>query len=398
MPIVDYDNIKIKFIPDVQQYEPIPLPNKEGQVLTRKVVKATIINPNPNNPNAPLEISICQQRKNKESKFEDCQSFSLSQLPAGHELRMILDTEQTLALSEILNKLYDHCKNELKIEVNPIFTLEKINEIVRVPPNRKQLIQELVEENHEEEFWRQLEQLKPYTASKLAYARIYNTRNEALKEFYLHLSKDDWTELQWQRFFEDNHWIFGYGLNYKILKSVQAQPHYGAGRVDGTSEQKGDFLQRTEANIKFTVLVEIKTPTAPLLGSKYRNGAFKPGEDLAGGISQLQVNCKSWEIDGSRKDRNREILEKDNIYTKQPKGILVIGNTNQLIDLAKRDTFELLRRNTINPEIITFDELYERAKFIVKNTSQETKKQESKQQNSQDVLINSNTDELAVNF
>ena len=28
-------------------------------------------------------------------------------------------------------------------------------------------------------------------------------------------------------------------------------------------------------------------------------------------------------------------------------------------------SFELFRRNTFSPEIITFDELYERAKFIV---------------------------------
>jgi hypothetical protein len=28
-------------------------------------------------------------------------------------------------------------------------------------------------------------------------------------------------------------------------------------------------------------------------------------------------------------------------------------------------SFELFRRNTLSPEVITFDEIYERAKFIV---------------------------------
>jgi hypothetical protein len=35
--------------------------------------------------------------------------------------------------------------------------------------------------------------------------------------------------------------------------------------------------------------------------------------------------------------------------------------------MEKYRSFELLRRHTIRPEVITFDELYERAKFIVAN-------------------------------
>ena len=36
--------------------------------------------------------------------------------------------------------------------------------------------------------------------------------------------------------------------------------------------------------------------------------------------------------------------------------------------VSKRNTFELFRRNIVNPEIITLDELRERAKFIVAST------------------------------
>jgi hypothetical protein len=35
------------------------------------------------------------------------------------------------------------------------------------------------------------------------------------------------------------------------------------------------------------------------------------------------------------------------------------------VNTEKFRSFELLRRNTFLPEIITFDELYERARFIV---------------------------------
>ena len=67
----------------------------------------------------------------------------------------------------------------------------------------------------------------------------------------------------------------------------------------------------------------------------------------------------------SLEPENIDELFHKNIYTINPKGILIIGNTEELQDRAKIETFEMFRSNISNPEIITFDELYERAKFIV---------------------------------
>jgi Shedu protein SduA, C-terminal len=52
-----------------------------------------------------------------------------------------------------------------------------------------------------------------------------------------------------------------------------------------------------------------------------------------------------------------------------PKGILLIGNTDQLDDDEKKATFHAFRRNTWDPEVITYDELLERAKFLVARTA-----------------------------
>ena len=86
----------------------------------------------------------------------------------------------------------------------------------------------------------------------------------------------------------------------------------------------------------------------------------------------MHANCSTWEKEGSRSEENREALTQQGIFTVQPKGILVIGHTKQLTDSQRRSTLEMFRRNTLNPEILTFDELYERAKFIVKHTEQPT--------------------------
>ena len=61
---------------------------------------------------------------------------------------------------------------------------------------------------------------------------------------------------------------------------------------------------------------------------------------------------------GSRTDENRGTLEKANIYTVKPKGIVVIGSLLEVKDdLHKLQTFERIRRSINGVEILTFDEL-----------------------------------------
>lgn len=76
---------------------------------------------------------------------------------------------------------------------------------------------------------------------------------------------------------------------------------------------------------------------------------------------QIQVNCAQWETD-ARTERNREQLPR--IYTVSPKGIVVIGKTSELNNWDKRNSFERFRQELRCPEVLTYDELYERAKFI----------------------------------
>lgn len=83
--------------------------------------------------------------------------------------------------------------------------------------------------------------------------------------------------------------------------------------------------------------------------------------ELTGAVSQIQVNCAQWETD-ARTERNREQLPR--IYTVSPKGIVVIGKTSELNNWDKRNSFERFRQELRCPEVLTYDELYERAKFI----------------------------------
>ncbi len=56
----------------------------------------------------------------------------------------------------------------------------------------------------------------------------------------------------------------------------------------------------------------------------------------------------------------------------QPRSFLVIGSLSEFhtvhgVNEEKYSSFELFRRNLKSPEVVTFDELFERAKYIVES-------------------------------
>jgi len=60
----------------------------------------------------------------------------------------------------------------------------------------------------------------------------------------------------------------------------------------------------------------------------------------------------------------------DVAYLMRPRSIVVVGSLAQFqtekgLNEPQFGSFELFRRQLIAPEILTFDELYERARFIV---------------------------------
>ena len=334
---------------------------------TRLVLRPGIVE-NPHNVDASVNITFVYQRKTPNGSWEDVPAKPLSSMKAGEEVKLSLHTEPTLELFRQLDNLYTIAtKGKIGFGKTSL-VVGREEELIQADASRAVVIKLLLAKGYSDDIWQALVRVNPDLATQLSYARIHTERKKALEKFFLSLNQTR-EESWWQDFFERNTWIFGYGLKYQILKSIQSQPRYGGTNLRGKGTEKGDFLVRTEADVKFTVLVEIKRPDSQILGSElYRNGAWQLGEDLTGGVSQLQANCRRWEIEGSGAEQNREAFQQEKTYTVHPKGILVIGATSQLNDIAKRNTFELFRQSVTNPEILTFDELYERAKFIVEHT------------------------------
>lgn len=197
---------------------------------------------------------------------------------------------------------------------------------------------------------------------------ILSGRKDGLETFRQKLFNDkDWTESQWQEFFEANQWIFGYGLDYRFLQILQREASISNVDLDGTDTVVGDFLMGTS---NFTVLVELKRPDTPLFGSgKNRSKAWKLSDDLLDSVSQILAQKAEWQTKSTGRnfdEHGNEIKQR----TQDPKCLLLIGakdqfDGNEREQELKYRTFELFRRDSRNIEILTYTELFERAYFLV---------------------------------
>ncbi|WP_348261934.1 DUF4263 domain-containing protein [Telmatobacter sp. DSM 110680] len=303
--------------------------------------------------------------------WEDGDGLSLRGVQAGQAISFELDTD---AMNKFLNGI------GILLKMADLPSLKERSEKVSVAPQKsvieindedlKPTIESLINKGYGGDFWAQLAALKPEEAERFADGQILRRRTASVREFEEAMRTMNWDESRWGEFFDDNRWIFGLGLRYQFLNQIQGQPLYGGKDLTGRGGQKGDYLHHTVGHEKFVVLVEIKRPNSPIFqanlrGQKYRNGV--PGFDVefANALSQVQVNARTWEIEGSQTEGNRERLEPEHIHTVHPRSLLIFGCTSELDSLVKRNCFEIFRGQLKNTEIVTYDELLSRAKFII---------------------------------
>lgn len=202
-------------------------------------------------------------------------------------------------------------------------------------------------------------------------------KRQALAEFEAMLGAAR-NEREWQEYFERNSWVFGHGLNYVFLDKVGPKLEARTtGNAFDTHGKTADGLMRTRAEISQYVLIEIKKGSTDLLRKDpYRAGCWAVSDELSAAVTQTQKTAFQFS-----RDRFRDVLKDSDgnetgelAYSVEPRSYLVIGNMAELRgNDDKIACFELYRRNTRSPEILTFDELYQRARCIVDKISAEVR-------------------------
>ncbi len=197
-------------------------------------------------------------------------------------------------------------------------------------------------------------------------------RKEAIETYRQMLaSPEQHTETDWQKFLQNNEWILGYGLRYKYLSILQRECHVSGTDLDGRNSVISDFLLSDNC---FTKIVELKRPDTPLFkAGKNRSESWQLSTELTDAVSQILCQKANWEHE-SKKDCYTHEGKKITESTCDVDCILLIGNSCQFEgdnkeSSIKKNTIELYRRNMRNIEILFFDELFERAKFIVQGAN-----------------------------
>lgn len=220
---------------------------------------------------------------------------------------------------------------------------------------------------------------------------MLSNRKDALAEFEQMLEDPDFfagrmtarnktrPEDVWQAFFEENRWIFGYGLSLVACDGYtdsKLEVITSGANVFTGAGKRIDAAMRTRGFVQSLLFAEIKRHDTDLLHSApYRPpDVFRPSAELVGAVSQVQKTTL-------KAISKMEMLYRQHspsgdfqfeVSTVRPRQIVVAGHLRSLskngaVNREMMSSFELFRRGLNDVEVITFDELLERARFIARS-------------------------------
>jgi len=320
-----------------------------------------------------FEIIKCTKKSDR-AEFEDKQKVTLSsfnffklikflEFVSELDLKGITEGKISLANDE-LEELDDETKKKIKTLLSKEDGFDLIQELLN---NGNLTSKDIVNTGYRKE---QLEIFRKLLDED-SYLDEYKN-SEAQK--YLEAEKLPITiksknEKVWQYFFEQNQWIFGYGLDYRFMGILQREFASSISEADGSNTVFADYLLGDK---KFTTFVEIKLPDTNIFGnSRNRSNSWCLSQDLIDAFSQILEQKASGIIKLETTEQHDSSGNKIIQKPYNSKTVLIIGNwkeienCNDLEKKVKEKTFELFRRDSKNIEIITYDEIYERAKYIV---------------------------------
>lgn len=182
-------------------------------------------------------------------------------------------------------------------------------------------------------------------------------------------------EAVWHHFLKKNTWVLGLNLDIRFIRDLISEPDTGVGGTDNKGSAHADFLGIND----YTVLVELKAPSTNIFTEKKHStskaNTWSFSADFIDGVSQCLGQKFDWDKNHRQKQMvvNGKVLDQNLIRTVDPKTIFIVGNKSREFDersknieiLLKRDTFQRYRRDSRNVEMLTYDELYERAYYVV---------------------------------
>lgn len=181
-------------------------------------------------------------------------------------------------------------------------------------------------------------------------------------------------EAVWHHFLKKRHWLLGLNIDFRFIRNLIPEVNVGLADTERVGSPNVDLMGIRD----YTTLIEIKTPKTKIFtetrAATARANTWSFSSDFIDGVSQALGQKFDWDKSHSGKEliSNGTVVDQVLTRTVDPKSIFLIGRKSEFSESSrertvhvKRDTFERFRRNLRNTEVLTFDELYERAYFIV---------------------------------
>lgn len=183
-------------------------------------------------------------------------------------------------------------------------------------------------------------------ANLKAFLNEWSANNEVRKEEF------------WQNLFAQNAFVLSQLFSYPVIL-IKDKAYLGGKNFTNTGGHIVDFLCKLEST-GAAAMVEIKTPTTPLLGQEYRTGVYPISNDLTGAIAQA-LAYRSSTIE------NIQSLQRGvpSVIASEPYCVIVAGDCSELNSSEKRTSFERFRERLTGIRILTFDEVHKRIEGLL---------------------------------
>jgi antiviral defense system Shedu protein SduA len=112
-------------------------------------------------------------------------------------------------------------------------------------------------------------------------------------------------------------------------------------------------------------ILEIKKPSTPLLKKDESRGNFYWDTEISKAIIQVENYIENVSKHGDHITVHLQKRHKIDMQVLRPRGIIIAGNRNTLVDQKEKDDFRLLSQSLKNITVLTYDELLTRLRNYI---------------------------------
>ena len=343
--------------------------------ITRLIFRPIIVD-NPNNKEASVKGNFLFQRKTKSSEWVDFETIPLSSLKSGEGYKLELKSAELLNLIEEIKPLYElhreggvprgerkFVRSTPQLEGLAKLTTGDISNFLNANTTiggslLSKLLDWAVNLDDPSLLIEHLVELNPSSLGKLNAAVGLQSLKQSLAVWGGNAANTD--EEFWQETLTEHSFVLEQAFSWPT-SIVKGKAYIGGKSVFNTGGNIVDFLMRNRLT-QSAALIEIKTPSTQLLGSKYRNDVFNISTDLSGSIMQVLNYKHSLQEDFSTLTK----MHNDLFDSFNPQCAVIIGNAEiELNHQIKTKSFELFRHQFPGVLVITFDELFSKTRQLI---------------------------------